>query len=148
MLTWRAKTGNACTERATVMVAGACFDFTAPFREDYGRLASLGEADFRQAIALGATPSDQCCADARVFVSGVTHPGRHLPLDTPRDAVLHAARYTSAYTCVASAASGVRRDVCRADRSAARCAMKARARNPAVIWNVNACLCGWPGVPV
>lgn len=55
------------------MVTGACFDFVAPFGADYGQLASLGDADFRQAVALGPTPTDQCCKDARTFVTGVSH---------------------------------------------------------------------------
>ncbi|KAK9902876.1 hypothetical protein WJX75_009538 [Coccomyxa subellipsoidea] len=62
--------GNKCTEGAKWLVTGACFDFVAPFGADYGQLASLGDADFRQAVALGPTPTDQCCEDARTFVTG------------------------------------------------------------------------------
>ncbi|EIE19837.1 hypothetical protein COCSUDRAFT_44263 [Coccomyxa subellipsoidea C-169] len=61
--------GNGCTQQAAGLVTGACFDFLAPFRADYGRLAAYGDAEFRQAVALGATPSDACCEDAREFVS-------------------------------------------------------------------------------
>ncbi len=71
---WSALAGNGCTQQAAGLLTGACFDFVAPFRADYGRLAAYGDTEFRQAVALGATPSDLCCEDAREFVSEVSHP--------------------------------------------------------------------------
>ena len=32
-------------------------------------LAKMSGADFRQAIAIGPTPTDQCCRDAKAFVT-------------------------------------------------------------------------------
>ncbi|CAL8466475.1 g6011 [Coccomyxa elongata] len=60
--------GDTCTEKASVLVGSACFDFVGPFRLDYDHLASLGASDFEQAVALGPTPTNDCCNDAHAFV--------------------------------------------------------------------------------
>jgi hypothetical protein len=62
---------DSCIPAGTRLVAGACVAFSAPFRERPDVLARLGDAAFREAIALGPTPSDQCCADLKAFAEGV-----------------------------------------------------------------------------
>lgn len=66
-----------------MLVGGACFDFVGPFRVDYDHLASLGSTEFEQAVALGPTPTNDCCTDAHAFVSEVsplpaTHRASHV----------------------------------------------------------------------
>ena len=47
--------------------------FVAPFAARTTSLAKLSDTDFQQAVALGPTPSNQCCMDAGAFVRQVSH---------------------------------------------------------------------------
>ncbi|CAL5229095.1 g12355 [Coccomyxa viridis] len=59
--------GNKCLPLTKELVTGMCLPFMAQFQTDGARLAKLSERDFRQAIAIGPTPSDRCCRDAKDF---------------------------------------------------------------------------------
>lgn len=64
---------DECLPEANTLVTGACLDFVAAFQADTEALSKLSERDFRQAVAIGPTPSDQCCIDAAAYVRGVSH---------------------------------------------------------------------------
>ena len=63
---------GGCVAAGITLAAGACMPFVAPFATRTGSLVKLSEADFQQAVALGPTPSDQCCLDAGAFTRGVS----------------------------------------------------------------------------
>lgn len=63
---------GGCVAAGITLAAGACMPFVAPYATRTASLAKLSEADFQQAVALGPTPSDQCCVDAGAFVKGVS----------------------------------------------------------------------------
>ena len=50
-------------------MVGECLPFMAEFQMRGPALAKMSAADFRQAIAIGPTPTDQCCRDAKAFVT-------------------------------------------------------------------------------
>lgn len=50
-----------------------CLPFMAQFQTGGAALAKLSERDFRQAIAIGPTPTDRCCRDAKDFTTAVRH---------------------------------------------------------------------------
>lgn len=69
----RCADGNKCLPLTKELVTGMCLPFMAQFQTDGARLAKLSERDFRQAIAIGPTPSDRCCRDAKDFTMAVSH---------------------------------------------------------------------------
>ena len=50
-------------------MVGECLPFIAEFRMRGPALAKMSAADFRQAVAVGPTPTDQCCRDAKAFAT-------------------------------------------------------------------------------
>jgi hypothetical protein len=77
-----------CIAKSNTLVTGACVQFVASFQgSSADALGKLSEADFREAVAVGPTPSDQCCTDAGLFVHGVREvssdpasPSWHFPI--------------------------------------------------------------------
>ena len=61
--------GSACLAAEKQLVVGECLPFMAEFQMRGPALAKMSAADFRQAIAIGPTPTDQCCRDAKAFVT-------------------------------------------------------------------------------
>ena len=51
---------------------GECLPFMAEFQMRGPALGRMSAADFRQAVAIGPTPTDQCCRDAKAFVTQVS----------------------------------------------------------------------------
>ena len=64
--------GSACLAATKQLVVGECLPFMAEFQVNGPALAKMNTADFRQAIAVGPTPTDQCCRDAKAFVTQVS----------------------------------------------------------------------------
>ena len=60
-----------CLGATKQMVTGECLPFMAQFQLQGPALAHMSDAAFRQAVAIGPTPTDQCCRDAKAFVIGV-----------------------------------------------------------------------------
>ena len=55
------------------MVTGECLPFMAEFQGNGAALAKLSQHDFTQAVAIGPTPTDKCCRDAKDFTMAVRH---------------------------------------------------------------------------
>ena len=64
--------GRACLAAEKQLVVGECLPFMAEFQMKGPALAKMSDAAFRQAIAIGPTPTDQCCRDAKAFVTQVS----------------------------------------------------------------------------
>ena len=63
--------GDQCLALTRQLVTGMCIPFMAQFQTGGAALAKLSERDFRQAIAIGPTPTDRCCRDAKDFTTAV-----------------------------------------------------------------------------
>ena len=69
---WRLIMPGGCIEAGITLAAGPCMPFVAPFAARTASLAKLSDTEFQQAVALGPTPSNQCCTDAGAFVREVS----------------------------------------------------------------------------